>query len=63
MFGGNLQTVRFRYKGNIEVVEDRLPTAEKLEKREDGTVYEVDVYGTGIDIWFRSQGDLVEVLE
>jgi predicted DNA-binding transcriptional regulator YafY len=64
MYGGRLQKVKFKYSGeSIEAVLDRLPTA-KLLKEEDG-VYTVsaEVFGKGIDMWLRSQGDKVEVLE
>ena len=64
MYGGKLQTVRFKYKGpSIEAVLDRLPTA-KVEKHEDG-VYTVkaEVFGKGIERWIRGQGDAVEVVE
>ena len=63
MYGGKLQTVRFKYKGSsIEAVKDRLPTAE-IEKYEDG-VYTVkaEVFGKGIERWIRGQGDAVEVV-
>ena len=63
MYGGKLQTVRFKYKGSgIEAVLDRLPTA-KIEKQEGG-VYTVraEVFGKGIERWIRGQGDAVEVL-
>ena len=64
MYGGKLQTVRFKYKGpSIEAILDRLPTA-KVEKHEDG-VYTVkaEVFGKGIERWIRGQGDAVEVLD
>ena len=64
MYGGKLQTVRFKYKGSsIEAVKDRLPTAE-IEKYEDG-VYTIraEVFGKGIERWIRGQGDAVEVLK
>ena len=63
MYGGKLQTVRFKYKGpSIEAILDRLPTA-KVEKHEDG-VYTVkaEVFGKGIERWIRGQGDAVEVV-
>lgn len=61
MFGGKLRKVKFRYKGlSIESVEDRFPTA-KIEKEKDGTyLVEVKVYGDGIDMWLRSQGEWVQ---
>lgn len=63
MYGGKLQTVRFKYKGpSIEAVLDRLPTA-KVEKQEDGVyVVRAEVFGKGIERWIRGQGDAVEVV-
>ncbi|MFI3173379.1 MAG: WYL domain-containing protein [Rikenellaceae bacterium] len=62
MFSGPLRVVTFQYNGNsIESILDRLPTAEVLD--EQGGVYTLraEVYGDGIDMWLRSQGDMVEV--
>lgn len=64
MFGGKLQKVIFNYKGySIEAVLDKLPTA-KIEKEDNG-VYTVsaEVFGKGIDMWLRSQGDAVEIIK
>ena len=64
MYGGKLQKLEFRYSGpDIDAILDRLPTAEIL-KEEDG-VYTVDVevFGKGIDMWLRSQGDYLEVIK
>lgn len=60
MYGGKLRRVKFRYTGpSIEAIEDRLPTA-KITKRDDGSYFvEAEVYGDGIDMWLRSQGDKV----
>ncbi len=63
MYGGKLQRVKFLYKGtDIDAILDRLPTAKVLN--EDNGVYTVsaEVFGSGIDMWLRSQGDYVEVL-
>lgn len=60
MYGGKLQKVKFKYSGdNIEAVLDRLPTADVLCE-EDG-VYTVvaEVFGKGIEMWLRSQGEVV----
>lgn len=60
MYGGKLQRVRFKYLGNdIDAILDRLPTA-KILAEEDG-IYTViaEVFGKGIYMWLRSQGDLV----
>ena len=64
MFGGELKTVRFRYKGlSVESVLDRLPTAKILShSKKDGWLITAEVYGDGIDMWLRSQGDTIELL-
>lgn len=64
MYGGKLQQVRFTYSGNsVEAVLDRLPTA-KIEKEDNGTyTISAEVFGKGIEMWLRSQGDMVQVLE
>lgn len=63
MYGGKLRRVKFRYKGySVEAVLDRLPTADAV-KQEDGTyIVTAEVFGDGIDMWLRSQGDTVEKL-
>ena len=69
MYGGKLRKIRFQYTGySIEAVLDRLPTA-KIERvdqdeKEDKTVYTVsaEVFGDGVDMWLRSQGDTVRVI-
>ncbi len=64
MYGGKLQKVRFTYSGSsIEAVLDRLPTA-VVENEENG-VYTVsaEVFGKGIEMWLKSQGDMVQILE
>lgn len=63
MYGGKLRKVKFKYSGeNVESVLDRLPTA-KILNEEDG-VYTIsaEVFGKGIDMWLRSQGEMVEEL-
>lgn len=64
MYGGRLQTVRFKYFGNdIDAILDRLPTA-KVFSQENG-VYTVsaEVFGKGIDMWLKSQGKWIKVIE
>ena len=64
MFGGKLKKIKFYYKSNnVEPVLDRLPTAEIIGQDEKGYLITAEVFGSGIDIWVRSQGDLVEVVE
>ena len=60
MYGGKLQTVKFVYTGpSIESVLDRLPTAEILEERDGAYTIRAEVFGKGIEMWLRSQGDFI----
>lgn len=64
MYGGKLQRVMFQYSGSdINAVLDRLPTAEVLA--EDDGIYTVsaEVFGTGIDMWLRSQGENISNID
>ena len=64
MYGGRLQTIRFRYVGpSIEAVLDRLPTAKVLEEDEEGWTVEAEVFGKGVDMWLRSQGEYIKMIE
>ena len=63
MYGGKLQKIKFYYKGpNIEAVLDRLPTAKILQQDEKGFLITAEVFGAGIEMWLRSQGEMVEVV-
>lgn len=60
MYGGKLEKIRFRYTGpSIEAVLDRLPTAVILEEDESGWLVEAEVFGKGIEMWLRSQGEYI----
>jgi predicted DNA-binding transcriptional regulator YafY len=64
MYGGKLQKVKFTYSGNsVEAVLDRLPTA-SIESEDNG-VYTIsaEVFGKGIEMWLKSQGDMVQIIE
>lgn len=64
MYGGRLQHIKFRYTGpSIEAVLDRLPTAKIVEEDEDGWTVEAEVFGKGIEMWVRSQGEYVQMVE
>lgn len=64
MFGGQLRTLRFKYKGiSLEAVLDRLPTAEILAHDDTGWTIKAEVYGDGVDMWLRSQGSMIEIIE
>ena len=62
MYGGKLQKIRFKYTGpSIEAVLDRLPTAEIEKQTEDGWIVRAEVFGKGIDMWLRCQGEYVQI--
>lgn len=64
MYGGELQKVKFNYSGtDIDAILDKLPTAQIISE-EDG-VYTIcaEVFGKGIDMWFRSQGTYIKKIE
>ena len=64
MYGGKLKRIKFEYSGDsIEAVLDRLPTAEILSNDNGKYVVQAEVFGSGIDMWLRSQGDAVSLLE
>lgn len=64
MYGGKLQKIKFWYKGpSVEAVLDRLPTAKILQHDGNGYLISAEVFGKGINIWLRSQGDMVEMVE
>ncbi|MDM8109888.1 WYL domain-containing protein [Phascolarctobacterium faecium] len=64
MYGGKLQKIKFWYKGpSVEAVLDRLPTAKILQHDGNDYLISAEVFGKGIDMWLRSQGDMVEMVE
>lgn len=65
MFTGELTRIRF-YCDNtaLEAACDKIPTAEVIEPGVTRSLVKAEVYGTkGINMWLRSQGDAVEVVE
>lgn len=63
MYGGRLERIRFRYTGpSIEAVLDRLPTAEVVSEDADGWTVRAEVFGKGVEMWLRSQGENVLLL-
>lgn len=64
MYGGRLQKVKFQYFGtDIDAILDRLPTAEVLDEQDGVYMVSAEVFGTGINMWIRSQGDNIKVIE
>ena len=63
MYGGKLEHIRFRYTGpSLEAVLDRLPTAQVIKTEENGWLISAEVFGKGIEMWLRSQGEYVTVI-
>ncbi len=62
--GGSLKKVLFRYSGpSIEPVIDHIPTA-KILSFEDGIyTFSAEAFGRGLDMWLKSQGDAVEIIQ
>jgi predicted DNA-binding transcriptional regulator YafY len=60
MYGGELRRIEFEFCGDsVEAVLDRLPTA-KIIREENGVfTIRAEVYGKGVDMWLRGQGDWV----
>lgn len=62
MYGGKLEHVKFRYTGpSIEAVLDRLPTAQ-VKEVPGGWEVTAEVFGKGIDMWLRSQGEFIQAV-
>ena len=63
MYGGRLQKVKFKYSGlDIDAVLDRLPTARILDEEDGVYTVSAEVFGKGIDMWIRSQGENVQMI-
>ena len=64
MYGGKLERIKFRYTGpSLEAVLDRLPTAEIVSADHEGWIVQAEVFGKGIDMWLRSQGNYITIYE
>ena len=63
MYGGSLHKVRFKYFGaDIDAVMDRLPTAQILSEENGVYTLSAEVFGKGVDMWLRSQGEMIEII-
>ena len=64
IYGGKLQKIKFVYTGpDVDAILDRLPTAKIMSEDEGAYTISAEVFGKGIDMWLRSQGDYVKVLQ
>lgn len=64
MYGGKLRKIKFKYSGlSVEAILDKLPTAKILSEEDGVYTLSAEVFGDGIDMWLRSQGDSIEVIK
>ena len=63
MYGGKLKKIRFSYTGlDVDAILDRLPTASIVSEEDKQWTIEAEVFGEGIDMWIRSQGNNVNLI-
>lgn len=63
MYGGKLRRVKFEYSGySVEAILDRLPTAKIVSEENGNYIISAEVFGDGIDMWLRSQGENIKML-
>lgn len=63
MYSGELRRITFQYTGeSVEAVLDRLPTAEILQHKDGVYTIRAEAYGSGIEMWLKTQGDYVTML-
>ena len=48
---------------DVDAVLDRLPTASIIDKDDEGYIIKAEVFGKGIDMWIRSQGEYIQLIE
>ncbi|GFP76647.1 helix-turn-helix transcriptional regulator [Clostridium fungisolvens] len=64
MYSGELRKIMFEFNGpSIESVLDKLPTAEIIGEKNGVYTIRAEAYGNGINMWLKSQGDYVKLLE
>lgn len=64
MYGGKINRIRFEYTGSdVDAILDRLPTAKIESEKDDKYIIRAEVFGKGIDMWLRSQGENVRVIK
>lgn len=64
MYSGELRRIMFEFNGpSIEAVLDRLPTSEIIGEKNGAYTICTESYGNGIDMWLKSQGNYVHLLE
>ena len=60
MYGGKLRKIRLKCTAQcLEAVLDRMPTSEVVREEVDGYLVQAEVFGDGVDMWVKSQGEHV----
>jgi predicted DNA-binding transcriptional regulator YafY len=63
MYSGKLKRITFEFSGrSLEAILDRIPTAKVVEERDGCVVIQAEGFGDGIEMWLRTQGENVRVL-
>lgn len=63
MYGGKLQKIKFEYSGpDVDAILDRLPTAMIIDEENGVYTISAEVFGKGIDMWLKSQGENVKII-
>jgi len=63
MWPGPSRRVRFEFTGpSVQAVLDRIPTAKVVERQDEKSIIEAEVFGEGIKMFLLSQGSWVKVL-
>lgn len=63
MYGGKLRKIKFKYSGrDVDAILDRLPTAKILDEENGAYIIEAEVFGKGIEMWMRGQGEYVAII-
>lgn len=63
MYGGRLQRIKFEYLGlDVDAILDKLPTAKIISENDGVFTITAEVFGKGVDMWLRSQGENVKLL-
>ena len=64
MYAGELRRILFTYSGcSLEAIRDRLPTLRVVKEEAGVYTLTAESYGKGIEMWLRTQGEEVQVLE
>lgn len=63
MYSGELQSIRFEFTGVLEALKDRIPTVSIEKETDNGVIARAEAFGKGLEMWLRSQGDKVRILE